>query len=89
MCCWLCNLNTCLLVLQLLLLIALQEAVFVVAWLVAIPPPSVRYHVVSTSSSTRLWVETVSLKELTDHEKEGTLLAESITRWLDHEVRAK
>ncbi|KAL3909193.1 MAG: hypothetical protein SGILL_008181, partial [Bacillariaceae sp.] len=40
----------------------------------------------ATSISTRLFgIETVSLSELTDHEKEGTLLAESIARWLDKE----
>lgn len=33
-------------------------------------------------------VQIISLQELTNHEEEGTLLAESIARWLDHEVRS-
>ena len=40
----------------------------------------------AASSSTRLFgIETVTLTELTDHEAEGTMLAESIARWLDQE----
>ncbi len=31
-------------------------------------------------------VGTISLASLTDHEKEGTLLAKSIAKWLDFEV---
>lgn len=42
------------------------------------------------SSTTALFsessnVESISLESLTDHEKEGTLLSESIARWLDIE----
>lgn len=40
-------------------------------------------------SSTQLFVEAVSVKSLTDHENEGTLLAESIVRWLDSEVSSE
>jgi hypothetical protein len=40
----------------------------------------------STTSLFESNVGTISLLNLTDHEKEGTLLAESIARWLDHEV---
>ncbi|KAG7364057.1 hypothetical protein IV203_037259 [Nitzschia inconspicua] len=72
------NVSSCLLIL--VILESMLEGS--VAWI----PPSIR----STGShprfpSTQLFVQTVSLKDLTDHEKEGTLLAESIARWLDHE----
>lgn len=41
----------------------------------------------SRLTNTRLFaVETISLESLENHEEEGTLMAESIVRWLDSEV---
>jgi hypothetical protein len=88
--CW-CNWNTFLLVL-LLLVTTFLNALIVVAWVVT-PLPKDRVasllslSLSSSSFSNKLPVETVSLKALTNHEQDGTLLAESITRWLDHEVK--
>jgi hypothetical protein len=77
----------------LLLVTTFLDAKIVVAWVVT-PLPKDRVasllslsSLSSSSFSNKLSVETVSLKALTNHEQDGTLLAESITRWLDHEVK--
>ena len=52
------------------------------AWTIRPKFPSHRSSTVLFNNN----VQTISLQELTNHEEEGTLLAESIARWLDHEV---
>ena len=65
-----------------LTLVLLQQAA---AWM-SVAPRTARSMASRFSSSTRLFgIETVTLAELTDHEAEGTMLAESIARWLDQE----
>jgi hypothetical protein len=54
------------------------------AWIISSPTS----NKIGSPSNIRLFaVEIVSVESLTDHEKEGTLLAESVARWLDSEVR--
>lgn len=70
------------------LLIASLLLLFAQAW---VTPASSRISVgkrnalFSSSSEESSNVELISLESLTDHEKEGQLMAESIARWLDAE----
>lgn len=68
---------------QLLLVLCAVSLHLSAAWI--LPPTT---SALARPPSTKLFVvETISLENMTNHEEDGSLLAESIARWLDHEVR--